>query len=101
MSGELSPVHWLIVIGVVVLLFGAKKLPEAARGLGQSMRIFKTEISAGRGEQSAGDTSAADPSPPSPATTSEQPAGASRPGLGVSDHAPEAESGHVAHHLAP
>ena len=29
--------------GVLVLLFGAKKLPEAARGLGRSLRIFKSE----------------------------------------------------------
>jgi sec-independent protein translocase protein TatA len=29
---------------VVVLLFGAKKLPDAARSLGKSMRIFKSEI---------------------------------------------------------
>ncbi|MDT7650855.1 MAG: sec-independent protein translocase protein TatA, partial [Pseudonocardiales bacterium] len=31
--GELSPWHWLIVLGVVVLLFGAKRLPDAARSL--------------------------------------------------------------------
>jgi len=46
MSGALSPVHWLIIIGVVVVLFGAKKMPEAARGIGQSLRIFKAEFSA-------------------------------------------------------
>jgi sec-independent protein translocase protein TatA len=34
----------LIVIAVFVLLFGAKKLPDAARSLGKSMRIFKSEI---------------------------------------------------------
>ncbi len=36
MSGALSPVHWLIIIGVLVLLFGAKKLPDAARGVARS-----------------------------------------------------------------
>ncbi|GIH76887.1 Sec-independent protein translocase subunit TatA [Planobispora longispora] len=36
----------LIIIGVIlVLLFGAKKLPEAARGIGRSLRIFKAETS--------------------------------------------------------
>jgi sec-independent protein translocase protein TatA len=36
--------EWVIVAVVgVVLLFGAKKLPDMARGLGQSMRIFKAE----------------------------------------------------------
>ncbi|MCH9667813.1 MAG: Sec-independent protein translocase subunit TatA [Actinomycetia bacterium] len=42
--GGLQPWHWVIVIAVFVLLFGAKKLPEAARSLGKSMRIFKSEI---------------------------------------------------------
>ncbi|MBC7595255.1 MAG: Sec-independent protein translocase subunit TatA [Kineosporiaceae bacterium] len=34
----------LLVLAVVVLLFGAKKLPELARGSGRALRIFKTEI---------------------------------------------------------
>ena len=42
--GSLSPWHWLILLAVAVLLFGAKKLPDAARSLGKSMRIFKSEI---------------------------------------------------------
>ena len=42
--GGLSPWHWAIVGVVVILLFGAKRLPDAARSLGQSMRIFKTEV---------------------------------------------------------
>jgi sec-independent protein translocase protein TatA len=36
--------HLLILVAVVVLLFGAKRLPDAARSLGKSMRIFKSEI---------------------------------------------------------
>ncbi|UKN43126.1 Sec-independent protein translocase subunit TatA [Mycobacterium lepromatosis] len=42
--GSLSPWHWTILAVVVVLLFGAKKLPDAARSLGKSMRIFKSEL---------------------------------------------------------
>lgn len=42
--GELSPWHWAVVILVLVLLFGAKRLPEAARGLGRSARILKAEL---------------------------------------------------------
>ncbi|MDO5730034.1 Sec-independent protein translocase subunit TatA [Corynebacterium sphenisci] len=34
----------LIILLVVVLLFGAKRLPDAARSLGRSMRIFKSEV---------------------------------------------------------
>jgi sec-independent protein translocase protein TatA len=33
----------LIIAALVLLLFGAKRLPDAARGLGRSMRIFKAE----------------------------------------------------------
>ncbi|MCR8897114.1 Sec-independent protein translocase subunit TatA [Gordonia sp. GONU] len=36
--------HWAIVAVVLLVLFGSKKLPDAARGLGQSLRIFKSEI---------------------------------------------------------
>ncbi len=33
----------LIIVGVIVLLFGASKLPDLARGSGQALRIFKAE----------------------------------------------------------
>lgn len=36
--------HLLILLVVVVLLFGAKRLPDMARAVGQSMRIFKGEM---------------------------------------------------------
>jgi sec-independent protein translocase protein TatA len=42
--GSLQWTHWVIIIAVFVLLFGAKKLPDAARSVGKSMRIFKSEI---------------------------------------------------------
>lgn len=41
--GELSPWHLLILAAVVLVLFGAKRLPDSARSLGKAMRIFKTE----------------------------------------------------------
>ena len=34
----------LIILLILVLLFGAKKLPELARGAGQSLKIFKNEV---------------------------------------------------------
>ncbi|MBV9142284.1 MAG: Sec-independent protein translocase subunit TatA [Pseudonocardiales bacterium] len=49
--GELSPWHLLIVVAVFVLLFGANKLPQMARSVGQSMRIFKAETRALSGEK--------------------------------------------------
>lgn len=36
----------LLILLVVLLLFGARRLPDAARGLGRSLRIFKSEVSA-------------------------------------------------------
>ena len=44
--GGLSIWHWVIILVVVILLFGAKKLPEAARGVGRSLRILKSEVNA-------------------------------------------------------
>jgi sec-independent protein translocase protein TatA len=44
--GEFSPWHLLILAGIFVVLFGAKRLPDAARSLGQSARIFKSETKA-------------------------------------------------------
>jgi sec-independent protein translocase protein TatA len=42
--GALQPWHWIILLLVIVLLFGSKRLPDAARSLGKSMRIFKSEV---------------------------------------------------------
>jgi sec-independent protein translocase protein TatA len=39
--GEFSPLHWLIVLAIVLLLFGGKKIPEVMRGLGAGVRSFK------------------------------------------------------------
>ncbi len=43
--GELSPIHWLIVLGIILLLFGGRKIPELARGLGEGIRSFKEGMS--------------------------------------------------------
>ena len=42
--GSMSIGHWLIVLIVVVLMFGAKKIPELAKGLGQGIKTFKKEM---------------------------------------------------------
>lgn len=41
--GALQPWHIIVILAVLVVLFGSKKLPGAARSMGQSMRIFKAE----------------------------------------------------------
>ncbi len=35
--------EWLVILAIVILVFGAAKLPDLARGTGQALRIFKTE----------------------------------------------------------
>jgi len=67
--GALQPWHWLIVIAVFVLLFGAKKLPDAARSLGKSMRIFKSEI---KEMQADGKSDSASDAPPATPIASER-----------------------------
>ena len=44
--GGLSWWHWLIIIAAFILLFGAKRLPDAARSVGRSLRILKSEMGA-------------------------------------------------------
>ena len=41
--GNLGPTEIILILLVIVLLFGAKKLPELARGSGRALRIFKAE----------------------------------------------------------
>jgi sec-independent protein translocase protein TatA len=41
--GGLRPWHIILIVVVLVLLFGAKRLPDAARSLGRSLRIIKAE----------------------------------------------------------
>jgi sec-independent protein translocase protein TatA len=42
--GELRPWHIIVLVVVVFVLFGYKKLPDATRSLGRSLRILKTEV---------------------------------------------------------
>jgi sec-independent protein translocase protein TatA len=41
--GALRPWHIIVLVVVLILLFGAKRLPDAARSLGRSLRIIKAE----------------------------------------------------------
>jgi sec-independent protein translocase protein TatA len=43
--GSLSPIHWIIVIVVVLLLFGPQRLAGVGKGLGEGIRSFKKGIS--------------------------------------------------------
>lgn len=43
MFRQIGPTEIILIIAVIVLLFGAKKLPDLARGSGRALRIFKSE----------------------------------------------------------
>ena len=45
MLGLDNPVHLLVLLGILLLLFGAKRLPEMGRSLGAGLRGFKESIS--------------------------------------------------------
>ncbi|MEV6320045.1 Sec-independent protein translocase subunit TatA [Nocardia sp. NPDC051787] len=65
--GSLSIWHWLIIAVVFVMFFGAKRMPDAARSLGRSLRIFKSEVSQMQNESNAPNAGAAQPAPQLPA----------------------------------
>jgi sec-independent protein translocase protein TatA len=71
--GGLSWWHWLIIIAAFILIFGAKRLPDTARGLGRSLRILKSEVSAMQAED--GSAAPGDPSAPAPAAPPPVPLG--------------------------
>lgn len=73
--GELSPWHWAIVIIVLVVLFGARRLPDAARSIGRSARILKSELRATETETPATPAASTAPQaePPAAPSTPETP----------------------------
>ena len=52
----MRPIHWIIVLVVVLVLFGAQKLPDLARSIGKSAKILKEEMN----DLSQGPSSASD-----------------------------------------
>ena len=57
-----GPAEWIVVALIIVLLFGAKKLPELARSLGKSSSEFKKGMKEG-GQSPPADESGAEASP--------------------------------------
>ncbi len=71
MLGNLTGWHLLILVAVVLLLFGATKLPALARSMGKSMRILRSEV---RSMHSDDDDECADGSPAPRASDAPDPA---------------------------
>jgi sec-independent protein translocase protein TatA len=73
MIGMPQGAEWLVILAIVVLVFGAAKLPDLARGTGQALRIFKSETKGLKDDDDADDR----PVPPPvaaelPAVTTEE-----------------------------
>jgi sec-independent protein translocase protein TatA len=86
MIGDLFDSPWkvLIVAVVLIVLFGSKKLPDAARSLGKSMRILKTEVGSLHEDETASRASSASGAPaafpaPGEIAASQQPAQPAQP----------------------
>ncbi|HET7150116.1 MAG TPA: twin-arginine translocase TatA/TatE family subunit [Candidatus Acidoferrum sp.] len=47
------PMHWLIILVVVLILFGGRKIPELMRGLGEGVRGFKEGMSGSHSQNAA------------------------------------------------
>ncbi len=58
---NLRPIEILLIVLVVLLLFGARRLPELAKSVGKSLKIFKTEVKDLRDDDRPASTSLATP----------------------------------------
>jgi endoglucanase len=65
--GEFSIFHWLIVLAVVLIFFGGRRIPEVMKGLGEGIRSFKDGMSGGVATASA----------PAPSASASAPSGVS------------------------
>lgn len=82
MLGNLNGWHLLILLAVILLLFGAAKLPALAKSVGQSARVFRGEMKEMKKESEADPTSAGTSVPSSPTvsnTAPDAPSGSAEP----------------------
>ncbi|MGW0999843.1 Sec-independent protein translocase subunit TatA [Streptomyces sp. NPDC002520] len=69
----LEPWHLLILVAVVIMIFGSKKLPDTARALGKSMRILKSEAKAMKDDSASNEPRPEPESAPGPRAISGAP----------------------------
>ncbi|WP_318206892.1 MULTISPECIES: Sec-independent protein translocase subunit TatA [unclassified Streptomyces] len=70
--GRLGPTEIILILVVIILLFGAKKLPDMARSLGKSARILKSEAKAMKSDDQQ--SAPADPPQAGNGTAAQEPA---------------------------
>ncbi|HEY3975238.1 MAG TPA: twin-arginine translocase TatA/TatE family subunit [Candidatus Sulfotelmatobacter sp.] len=59
-EGLFQPTHLLLIAGIALLVFGPKKLPELGKGLGESIRGFKSAMTAKEEEKPTSKTESTD-----------------------------------------
>ena len=52
-EGLLQPMHILLILGIVLIVFGPSRLPELGRGLGESIRGFKEGFDGNKKDEAA------------------------------------------------
>lgn len=85
MFKQIGPLEIVLIFILVMVLFGAKRLPDAARGLGRSLRIFKAET------KGLNDSEDASPATPGAVTAATVPTAAVSPTdpMGAGQAAPD------------
>ncbi|MEV7971834.1 Sec-independent protein translocase subunit TatA [Cellulomonas sp. NPDC089187] len=86
----LKPWHIVVLVIVIVLLFGAKRLPDLAKSVGQSLKIFKNEVKDLSGDDKdttvkPGEPTVAPTTPITPAEPVQQPGSTTHPPSGGSN----------------
>jgi len=69
--GSMSPIHWLIVLLVVLLVFGPKRLASLGKGMGEGIRSFREGISGDSDQKAQDDKAAIEKEKPRDQTTSQ------------------------------
>jgi sec-independent protein translocase protein TatA len=64
LEGIFQPTHLLVILGIALLVFGPKKLPELGKGIGESIRGFRSAVKADDENPNAPNESAATEPPP-------------------------------------
>ena len=65
MEGLFQPMHLLVILVIVLLIFGPKKLGDLGKGLGEGIRNFKSSMKDGTATPTATNTVTPPPAPPS------------------------------------
>lgn len=56
-EGLLQPMHLIVIVGIALLVFGPKKIPELGKGLGEGIRGFRVAMKDGEGDGGLGSKS--------------------------------------------